>query len=140
MTEQPTTTAFEQVLVEIAASRGIESIAELKERLRAAGYTETAEDLPHEPRGGDGGDLVKVLGLNQEEMVRISDAFVATFLRVGRLARDPQAQRSKIFEDITAHLDFVAMVDERDHGGSAAAERIRGVLIPFCEREGGLES
>ncbi len=48
--------------------------------------------------------------------------------------------RSKVFAHITTHLDFVASMDEEDHGGSPVAEYIREVLMPFCEVEGGLKS
>jgi hypothetical protein len=47
--------------------------------------------------------------------------------------------RSELFGQIVVHLDYVACTDEEDHGGSATAGYIREVLIPFCEREGGLE-
>lgn len=40
---------------------------------------------------------------------------------------------AEVFEQILTHLDFVACLDETEHGGSAASKRIREVLIPFCD-------
>jgi hypothetical protein len=135
MTEQPTTTVFAQVLAELAESKGIEGLYGLAERLRAAGCNETADSLPDAPQGGYGEDLLKVMDLSLGEMRRISDAWASTFLRV-----DPEAQRSKIFEHIIVDLDYVACLEEEEHGGTIHSKRIREVLIPFCEREGGLKS
>lgn len=47
-------------------------------------------------------------------------------------------EEQAIYEEVVTHLDLVASMDEEDHGGSPTARRIREVLIPFCEREGGL--
>jgi hypothetical protein len=51
-----------------------------------------------------------------------------------------EEDRSALFAQIVVHLDFVASMDEEDHGGSAQAGYIREVLIPFCEQEGGLKT
>ncbi len=48
--------------------------------------------------------------------------------------------RSELFGRIVVHLDYVASIDEEDHGGSATAGYIREVLIPVCEQEGGLQT
>jgi hypothetical protein len=48
--------------------------------------------------------------------------------------------RSALFAQIAVHLDFVASMDEEEHGGSAQAGYIREVLIPFVEQEGGMKT
>ncbi len=48
---------------------------------------------------------------------------------------DESIARVKMYTETLIHLDFVASLDEEDHGGSATAERIRKVLIPFIEAE-----
>jgi hypothetical protein len=80
MTEQPTATAFERVLVELAESRGLKDLEELKDKLRAAGHAQTARSLPEEAPGGFGEGLHDVLDLSEKEKVLVANAFSATFL------------------------------------------------------------
>jgi hypothetical protein len=79
MTEERTTTAFEQVLTELAQVRGIDSLEELKDKLRAAGHDETAKSLPENAPGGFGVPLDEVLSLSEEEKQRLANAFAVTF-------------------------------------------------------------
>ena len=48
--------------------------------------------------------------------------------------------KPELFAQIVMHLNYVASIDEEDRGGSAKAGYIREVLIPFCEREGDLQT
>ena len=43
--------------------------------------------------------------------------------------------RAELFGQLIVHLDFVAGMDEEDHGGSVACQYIRVALILFLEVE-----
>jgi hypothetical protein len=76
MTEQQTPIA--SVVMELAASRGIEDAERLMRRVHSAGYTDaTAADVIEGGRGGFGCVLDEVLGLSEEERRRIVKALAA---------------------------------------------------------------
>jgi hypothetical protein len=75
--------AHERVLTELAHSRGY-ALPELVDRLRAAGHRKTANTLLTGPVGGFGQDLDEVLSLTEEEMERLVEAFVETFIGIRR--------------------------------------------------------
>jgi hypothetical protein len=61
-------------------SRGLAGLEELKERLRAAGYDNTADKLLEGAREDGWGEHVnEILQLTGEEQVRITWAFAQTF-------------------------------------------------------------
>ena len=74
-------TAHERVLEELARSRGLDGIEELRKRLWAAGHRKTSKLLVEESPGGFGQDLDEILDLTEEEKASITDAFTETFLR-----------------------------------------------------------
>jgi len=71
---------LEYVVSELARSRGLAGLEELKERLRVAGYDYTADKLLEGPREDGWGEHVnEILQLTGEEQVRIAWAFAQTF-------------------------------------------------------------
>jgi hypothetical protein len=71
------------------------------------------------------------------EQLRMPRADVpATAPRFGPLG----PERRDFLEKVVIHLDYVAAIDEREHGGSRTAEYIREVFIPLCEKEGGFSN
>ena len=73
-------TALERVLIDLAHSRGLDCLDELRDRLIAAGHDRTAKHLGGYPAVGFGRDLNDVLYLTEEERKRLGRAFAKTFL------------------------------------------------------------
>jgi hypothetical protein len=129
-------TAFGRVLGSLMESRGVpatrEKMAELAEKsgLDAEGFlahvTEGVQDYVQDLSGLD-----EELGLSQTEMLLLANAYVWEKGCAGDV-------RANLFEQITIHLDFVACIDEEEHGGTQASRHIRKALIPFCEVEAAL--
>jgi hypothetical protein len=73
-------TALERVLIDLAHSRGLVCLDELRDQLIAAGHDRTAKHLGGYPAVGFGRDLHDVLCLSEEERERLGRAFAKTFL------------------------------------------------------------
>jgi hypothetical protein len=73
-------TALERVLIDLAHSRGLDCLEELRDQLIAAGHDRTAKNLFGYPAVGFGRDLNDVLFLTEEERERLGRAFAKTFL------------------------------------------------------------
>ena len=72
-------TALERVLIDLAHSRWLDCLDELRDQLIAAGHGRTAKHLRGYPAVGFGRDLHDVLCLT-EERERLGRAFAKTFL------------------------------------------------------------
>ena len=126
-------TAFGQVLGALMESRGIPA-----EQENMVGMAEEwgldPQDLLARVKGetlGDIGDLnalAESLTLSEVERRILAKAYVYE-------EGGPGDVRAELFGNIITHLDFVAALDEQDHGGSSTARYIRAALIPFCEVE-----
>ena len=76
-------TAYEAALEELAHSRGLADLEELRDRLRTAGHERTARRLVEGPCAWYGQHFDHVLNMT-EEKARLSMAFAQTFLRIRR--------------------------------------------------------
>jgi hypothetical protein len=74
------TSVFEETLIRIMDSRGIESLEELAKMVQEAGYNLIAQELREGPRCGYGVGIQAVLNLDIDEMARLSNAFAKTYL------------------------------------------------------------
>ncbi len=74
-----TTTSLVRVIEEIAATRGINGLEELVERVEEAGGELTVEELYDWPRGYYGDELDKALRLDGAERKRIVRGWCETF-------------------------------------------------------------
>ncbi len=130
MNTQTRATVFGEVLGELMRSRGIpeepEQIVELAEK---SGLDPTALLARMSGEADDAGDLdglAEELTLSRGEMRLLAKAYTYEEGRPGDVV-------AGLFERIIPHLDFVASLDETEHGGSEVARHIREALIPFCE-------
>ncbi len=87
MTKEANDTSYREVLEELASSRGFEDAAAVAVRAVELDPSYTVRDLLEAPPGGFGTALDAVLDMNAEEKVRLTGAFVATFMRPDRLPR-----------------------------------------------------
>jgi hypothetical protein len=87
-------------------------------------------------KSADPGDLTpvaKALGLTNTERRILAKAYTFEEGEEGDVL-------VQLFSEITTHLDFVAVLAKEMDGDWETAKRIREVLLPLCEREGGLKS
>lgn len=133
MTTETQRPAFGEVVEALMESRGIPfeegRIAELAEKsgLDPEWFVARVRGETSDVFGRLDG-LADTLVLSRDERMIMARAY--TFETGG--AGDV---RAGLFDNMIMHLDFVACMDEEDHGGSSAAEYIRAALIPFCEVE-----
>lgn len=80
MTEQATTEGYRDVLEELARSRGMGEAEDLARRAVEAEPGFTVRGILEDPKGGYGHALDAVLEMDEEERVRLSNAFARTFL------------------------------------------------------------
>lgn len=74
-----TTNPYRDVFEDLARSRGM-SADELAHRAAALDPEHTPEEFLQRPPGGFGTTLDRILGMDQEEKLRLSEAFRVVFL------------------------------------------------------------
>ncbi len=127
------TEGYREVLEELARSRGLSGAEELARRAVEAEPGFTVRGILEDPRGGYGHALDAVLGMDEAERVRLSDAFARTFLsrrHVPGVCRVPGCTRPAVDDA------FGCVPHTRHYDGRAAEEAWNlalEILYPWLE-------